>query len=85
MVVKIFTQDDTIEVREALEFGKKLEEEGYEVEYFDADQPEAVAPMEIYDIYSYPSFVVAENDGSEIECWRGTVPLASDIKMFLQL
>lgn len=85
MVVKIFTQDDTVEVREALEFGKKLEEEGYTVEYFDADQPDAIAQMELYDIYSYPSFVVAKDDGSEIECWRGTVPLASDIKMFLQM
>ncbi len=83
--MKIFTQDDTTEVREALEFGKKLEEEGYAVEYFDADKPESVQPMELYDIYSYPSFVVAKDDGTEIECWRGIVPLASDIKMFLQM
>jgi hypothetical protein len=83
MLVKIFTQGDGPEMREALDFGKRLEEEDYIVEYYEASDDKVSSQIELYDIYSYPTFVVAREDGQEIECWRVQIPLASDIKMFL--
>jgi hypothetical protein len=84
MLVKVFTKDDGPESRQARELGIKLETEGYDVEYYDADDQKSTADLELFDVYSFPTFVVTENDGMEVECWRGTVPLESDIKMFLQ-
>jgi hypothetical protein len=83
MLVKIFTQGDGPEMREALDFGKRLEEEDYIVEYYDESDEKVSPQLELYDIYSYPTFVVAREDGQVIECWRVQIPLASDIKMFL--
>jgi len=83
MVVKVFTKEDASEMREAKELGARLTEQDFEVEYLDADDAAVIPQIELYDIYSYPTFVVAEDNGSEIECWRGKIPMESDIKMFL--
>jgi hypothetical protein len=83
MKVYIFTKEDGPEMREAKEFGANLTTEGYDVEYYDCDEELSTPKIEIYDIYSYPTFVIAREDGSEIECWRGTVPIAGDFKNFL--
>jgi len=83
MVLKIFTREDAPEMREAIEFGKRLEEDGFSVEYYDADSEDSTQQIELYDVYSYPSFVVAKDDGIEVECWRGKKPLEYDVKMYL--
>lgn len=83
MKTMIFTRDDGPEQREAKDFGAELESEGYGVEYIDADDESAVSEIELYDIYSYPTFVVIRDDGTEVECWRGVTPIAGDIKNFL--
>jgi hypothetical protein len=83
MLVKIFTQGDGPEMRDALDFGKRLEEEDYDVEYLEATEEKIAPQLELYDIYSYPTFVVTRGDGQEIECFRGQIPLARDIKMYL--
>lgn len=83
MILKIFTKDDYSESRDAKEFGSRLETEGYSVEYHDADDQHVAEMLELYDIYSYPTFLVVTEDGQEIECWRGLIPLVSDLKMFL--
>lgn len=84
MLVKIFTKDDYPESREAKEIGARLESEDFTVEYYDADDQHVTEMIELYDIYSYPSFVVATEEGMEIECFRGQIPLLSDLKMYLQ-
>lgn len=84
MVVKIFTREDAPEMREAKELGARLEDQDFEVEYLDADDAAATSRIELYDVYSYPTFVVAEDNGSEVECWRSKIPMESDIKQFLQ-
>lgn len=83
MILKIFTKEDNREMREAKELGKKFEERQFSVEYLDADDASVVQQMELYDIYSYPSFVVVSDNGSEVECWRGKVPLFDDVFNFL--
>lgn len=83
MVVKIFTREDAPEMRQAKEFGEKLEELDFDVEYLDADDNDSTGQIDLYDVYSYPTFVVATDDGAEIECWRGKIPMENDIKQFL--
>lgn len=85
MLVKIFTKEDAPEMREALELGKRLEDEGYSVEYLDGDDSKSEQLIALYDVYSYPTFVVVRDDGTEYECWRGKLPLESDIKQFLNV
>jgi hypothetical protein len=83
MLVKIFTKDDFAETRDAKELGARLEADGFEVEYLDADDQHITDQIDIYDVYSYPTFLLVEEDGFQIECWRGQTPLESDIKLFL--
>ncbi len=85
MVLKVFIKEDTGETEKALEFGKSIEENGHEVEYLNIDDSEVTQQLELYDIYSYPSFVVARDDGSEVECWRGKIPLKDDVARFLNI
>lgn len=85
MKLKIFINEENPLAQQAKSLGEKLIKEGYDVEYINPDSAEATAQIEVYDIYSYPSFLVTNDDGSEIECWRGTIPLESDLKMFLNI
>jgi hypothetical protein len=83
MKVIVFTSSDGPEMRDAKDLGATLEQDGYNVEYFDPEDEETKSVQELYDIFSYPSFVVTQDDGTFIERWRGQTPLESDIKMFL--
>jgi hypothetical protein len=85
MKVLVFTAEDSQEIRDARDLGASLEQDGYTVEYHDAEDEGTPNLQELYDIYSYPSFVVAQDDGSFVERWRGKVPLGSDIRMFLNV
>lgn len=70
-------------MREAKELGGRLEELDYDVEYYDGDDGDVIGQIELYDIYNYPAFVVARDDGSPLQVWRGEKPLESDLKQFL--
>jgi hypothetical protein len=83
MVVKFFYRDDNEEVRRGKELVDALQSEGYEVELIDVDESDSTSLLELYDVYSYPTFVVVRDDGSMVECWRGIVPLRGDIIQFL--
>lgn len=83
MILKIFTKGDGPEARDAKELGAGLEAESYQVEYLDVDDQANTNQVELYDVYSYPTFIATGDDGTQIEIWRGRVPLESDLKMFL--
>ncbi len=83
MIVKVFTKENGPEMREAKEFGSKLETDGYSVEYLDIEEEKTSSQIELYDVYSFPTFIIVRDDGSEVERWRGVIPIAGDIKNFL--
>lgn len=83
MVLKIFTKGESLETRSALELGENLEKMGNKVEYFDADQAETIQLLEIYDIYSFPTFLVTQEDGKLVAEWKGATPLEADVKSYL--
>jgi hypothetical protein len=84
MKVLVFTSGDEQEMRDAKDLGKRLESDGYTVEYLDPEMPECANLQELYNVTSYPSFVVTADDGSVVHIWRDSIPLEYDIKMFLQ-
>jgi hypothetical protein len=83
MKVIVFTSEEGPETRAAKDMGASLEADGYSVAYYTTEDEQAHTLQELYDIYSYPSFVVTQDDGAFVERWQGSVPLESDIKMFL--
>ena len=83
MKILVFTSEEGPEMRAAQDLGASLEQDGYAVDYLDAEEEETHNLQELYDIYSYPSFVVVQDDGAFVERWQGVTPLVSDIKMFL--
>lgn len=83
MILKVFTKGEGPETRHAHELAERIEGEGFEVEYFDAEDHESTQLVELYDIYSYPAFFVTREDGTLVEQWKGSVPLEADVKMFL--
>ena len=83
MKVLLFTSEDAPEMRNAKNLGASLQEDGFTVEYLDSEDEATHNLQELYDIYSYPSFVVVQDDGTFVERWQGVTPLLSDIKMFL--
>lgn len=85
MILKVFTNGDGPIEREALEIGARLESEKATVEYIDLNSEESTLQSQLYDIYSSPSLVVTQDDGKFVECWRGEVPIESEIKNFMRL
>jgi len=85
MKILIFTKEDAPEMRGALDRGKELEEAGQTVEYYDTDDVEGISKAQLYDVYTTPSFVVARDDGSMIQVWRGKIPAKSEIEQVLDL
>ena len=83
MKVLLFTFEDAPEMRDARDLGASLEQDGYAVDYLDSEDEATHNLQELYDIYSYPSFVVVQDDGTFVERWQGVTPMVSDIKMFL--
>ena len=85
MLLKVFTKDDGPETREAKEFGERISDEGYEVEYFDLDDFETDQAKEIYDITTSPAILVVTDDGKLIEIWQGSLPTESETLNLMRL
>jgi DNA-binding PadR family transcriptional regulator len=85
MILKVFTKKDDPQLDEALIFTKKYEDDGQTVEYYNLDDAGAHQLAEIFEIFSSPSFVVTQDDGREINVWRGEIPPRSDLSNFLRL
>lgn len=80
MKLLVFTKEDAEETINAKELGQKLEEEGIEVEYFDSEGAEALSKIELYDVYSTPTFIAVRDDGSLVNIWRGYIPPAGEVQ-----
>jgi len=83
MILKVFTKEDGPGTEEALDLAKEMEENDFQVEYYDFDQPETYKLAEIFEIFSVPSFVVTQADGREVSAWRGEIPSIDEIKNFM--
>jgi hypothetical protein len=83
MEVKIFWQEQCPNCPPAKELGKKLEEEGIKVEYFNIKEVDGLSTATLFGIMSTPSVVVSEGD-SEIASWKGDVPSIEEVKKQLE-
>jgi deoxyribodipyrimidine photolyase-like uncharacterized protein len=85
MLLKIFTKDDGPETRAAKEFGERVSNEGYEVEYLDLDDYVTDQTKELYDIHTSPAAIVVTEDGKLLEIWQGELPTESEVLNLMRL
>lgn len=85
MVLKIFTRGDGPESRDAVELGRRVNDEGYDVEYFDLDDQATQSLTDLYDIHSAPAAMVTTEDGKLIEIWQGEMTTESEIKNLMRI
>lgn len=78
-MIKIFTKKDCPLCPAAKELGRKLQEKGIEVEYFDVDADTGLAEASFYTILSTPSVILTNQNGDEINSWRGEVPSVNEV------
>lgn len=83
MIVKVFTQKDCPKCPKAKEIAKKLEEEKIPVSYFDINTVDGLAEAQFHQVLSTPSIVVVNDNGKEINSFRGEAPSASEIKKII--
>ncbi len=82
MKLKVYTKEFDENKRETLEFVEEIKKH-YDVELINLDGKEAAADADIYNIYSTPTLLVVRDDGTETECWRGSLPMLSVVKLAL--
>jgi len=81
MKLIVITNEDGPETRAAQELADNVTAEGYEVERLEWESDEASVLASLHDIYSLPAFVIARDDGSQVEMWQGSnMPIKSEIK-----
>lgn len=78
-MVKIFIRRDCPLCPAAKELGRKLQEKEMEVEYFDIDTDTGLAEASFYTVLSTPSVILVNQNGDEINSWRGEVPSDSSL------
>jgi len=83
MEVKIFWQENCPNCPPAKELGKKLEEEGTTVKYYDIKDVDGLTTATLFGIMSTPSVVVAEGD-TEVASWKGETPAIEEVKKHLE-
>jgi hypothetical protein len=83
MEVKIFWQENCPNCPPAKELGKKLEELGIKVEYYNVKEIDGLTVATLFGIMSTPSVVVAEED-NEIASWKSEVPSIDEVKKHIE-
>lgn len=83
MEVKIFWQEQCPNCPPAKELGKKLEEIGANVEYFNVKEVDGLTSATFFGVMSTPSVVVAEAS-NEVASWKGEVPALEEVKKHLE-
>jgi glutaredoxin len=85
MKLKIFTKAECPNCPAAKKIGKQLETKGAKIEWFDLDEEEGLSEAAYFDVLSTPSFIITDDDESEIKAWRGDVPVINEIQKELKI
>ena len=57
---------------------------GHEPESVSPDSPDGESLCRLYDIVEYPSIIALDNDGKQLQIWRGTMlPRIDDVNYYL--
>ncbi|MEW6088192.1 MAG: thioredoxin family protein [bacterium] len=78
-MIKIFVKKDCPLCPGAKELGHKLTEKGRKVEYFDIDTALGLAEASFYNVLSTPSIILTNQNGDEINSWRGETPSLNNV------
>lgn len=63
----------------------KSQHDGLNVETINADSPEGINLVELYDIVDYPAILAMTNDEQVLQLWQGPqLPLMNDVAYYAQ-
>lgn len=79
MIVKIFWKDGCPNCPTAKELGKKLEERGIEVKYFNVEEADGMAESVYLGFMSTPSIAVIDDSKKAVGKWPGKAPSLDEI------
>lgn len=83
MRVKIFWQENCPNCPPAKELGKKLVENGHDVQYFDIKDSDGLTEAIMFDIMTTPAIVVADDSNKEIQSFLDNVPSFDEVEGLL--
>lgn len=79
MRIEVFWQPACPNCPAAKELGKKLEEKGIKVEYFNTKEPSGLAKAVMHNIMATPSIAVMDASGKTLSVFRSKVPKIDEI------
>lgn len=77
--VKIFVKDECPRCPAAKALGKKMEDAGYHIEYFDVGTVEGLSEAAMNQVLATPTILVEDESETVIQAWRGTVPTVVEV------
>jgi len=84
MRLKVFIKGDEPIMRDTEELVNRLKDTvNADIEFIDTESKEATSVVEVYEIFSTPSFLVTTDDGSVVHSWMGELPMEDDIRRYL--
>ena len=79
--MRVFTQGDDPEVREAKDLANRIKDDyGVHVEFLDTENRNGKEVAEVYDIYTTPSFLITTDEGVVLDSWIGKIPAEFELK-----
>lgn len=79
MIIKIFTQPNCPNCPPVKVLGKKLEDNGFQVNYYNTKEPAGLTEAVMHSLMSTPSLIVIDDKGKEIAGFRGKTPTFEEI------
>lgn len=79
MIAKILYNKNSESQSPAENFAKSLDDLKVNNELVDADSRDGAALAELYDLLSRPAVILLRDDGSVVERWQHSLPLATDV------
>ena len=84
MKVVVLYRPKSEHARRVEEFARDLEKVGADkIELVNVDTRDGISTASLYDVMSYPTVLVLQNDGQLIKDWGGTtMPLVNDVSFY---
>ncbi len=79
MIIKIFTQPNCPNCPPVKVLGKKLEDNGFQVNYYNTKEPAGLTEAVMHNLMSTPSVVVVDDKNKEKAVFRSKTPTYEEI------
>lgn len=73
-MIKFFSNAHCPKCPPAKAIMKELEKGGMKIEHIDTDSVDGMVECSLHMVQGTPTTIIVDNDGNEVESWRGEVP-----------